>query len=90
MIPCLEDILKVIGGLINCFSPPAILNKDADALWGEAMLHLINNQNTFRARIEREHLDTKRNWVNMDAAMVNPSLIERKNVEKFRKKNIER
>ena len=76
----------MIADLINCFSPPAILNKDADALWGEAMLHLINNQNTFRARIEREHLDTKRNWVNMDAAMVNPSLIERENVEKFRKK----
>ena len=69
MIPCLEDILKVIAGLINCFSPLAILNKDVDALWGEAMLHLINNQNTFKARIEREHCDTKRNWVNMDAAM---------------------
>ena len=77
MIPCLEDILKVIAGLINCFSPPAILNKDADALWGEAMLHLINNQNTFKARIEREHLDTKRNWVNMDTAIcLFPSITE--------------
>ena len=41
------------------------------------MLHLINNQTTFKARIEREHLDTKRNWVNMDAAMcLFPSITE--------------
>jgi hypothetical protein len=69
MIPCLEDILKIIASLINCFSPPAIVNKEADAIWGDAMLDLIDKQNTLKTRIEREHLDTKRNWVDIDAAV---------------------
>ena len=68
MIPYLEDILKIIAALINCFSPSMIMNKDTDAVWGDTMLDLLDKQNKLKARIEREHLDTGRSWMNIDVA----------------------